>query len=96
MVYPRAADGVPRKDNLLKVVYDHGKIPADSTAHKDFVTSEPNRKTLSGEGTLESWPLYSDIKERVRAEWENLPKVFDPISKELRNRIQEVLAAGEP
>ena len=96
MVFPRAANGVPHKDNILKVVYDYGKVPVGNTAAEDFAASEPQEKTLSGEGTLESWSLFSDIKDRVKTEWENLPKVFDPISEDLRVKIQEVLAAGEP
>lgn len=98
MVYPRAADGIPHNDNILQVVYDLGRIPVDNTAAADFASaSRSGVKTLSGaSNAIEAWPLFSDIKERVKTEWENLPRVFDPISKELRERIKEVLAAGEP
>ncbi|KAI7829479.1 nicotinate phosphoribosyltransferase family-domain-containing protein [Gamsiella multidivaricata] len=104
MVYPRAEDGIPHKDNLLQVVYDHGKVPlaATGTTSSLFAPSvTPSMATeedriLSSAGSLHAWPVFSELKGRVQKEWENLPKVFDPISKELREKIKVVLAAGEP
>ncbi|KAF8939396.1 nicotinate phosphoribosyltransferase family-domain-containing protein [Dissophora ornata] len=104
MVYPRAENGVPHKDNLLQVVYDHGKVPlsATGTTSSIFVSTTTNnasaeeRFLLSSAESLKAWPKFSDIKARVQREWESLPKVFDPISKELRKKIEVVLAAGEP
>lgn len=98
MVYPRPADGVPHKNNLLQVVYDHGKVPLSATgtvsplfassvteaAKGDLVLTSPN--------ALHAWLKFSDIKKRVQNEWEHLPKVFDPISQELRDKIKVVLA----
>ncbi|KAG0314706.1 hypothetical protein BGZ99_007913 [Dissophora globulifera] len=107
VVYPRAENGVAHKDNLLQVVYDHGRVPVSATASTspEFATSvnnasndttEEDKYRLSTEDALLAWPKFSDIKSRVQREWESLPKVFDPISKELRQKIKVVLAAGEP
>ncbi|KAF9436244.1 hypothetical protein BGZ76_004499 [Entomortierella beljakovae] len=98
IVYPRAEDGVPRKGNLLQVVYDHGKVPLSATQSTSplFASSstqtEPN-PILNSPNALHAWPKFSDIKVRVQKEWENLPKVHDPISKELREKIKVVLGA---
>ncbi|KAG0338438.1 hypothetical protein BG004_007220 [Podila humilis] len=98
VVYPRAENGVPHKDNILKVVYDHGRAPISNTQTKDplfALASSSSSPTLTLDGcddALQSWPLFDIIKERVKAEWENLPKVFDPVSKELRDKIKVVLS----
>jgi len=96
-VYPRGENGVPRKGSLLQVVYDHGRVPLSATGSKSPAFASANataeaRGTLTMEGALHAWPKFSDIKERVRTEWEALPKVFDPISQELRDKIKVVLA----
>ncbi|KAF9180001.1 hypothetical protein BGZ51_006356 [Haplosporangium sp. Z 767] len=95
VVYPRAEDGIPRKGNLLQVVYDHGKVPLSATSAKSplFAGAGSDASNgLSTAGSLHAWPKFSDIKHRVQAEWESLPKVFDPISKELREKIETVMA----
>ncbi|KAG0265950.1 hypothetical protein DFQ27_000258 [Actinomortierella ambigua] len=69
MVHPRADVDKPHKDNILQVVYDHGKVPSQ-------------------------WPTFSELKERVEKEWDNLPKAFDPIATDLNNKINEHLARG--
>ncbi|KAF9578601.1 hypothetical protein BGW38_005517, partial [Lunasporangiospora selenospora] len=79
MVYPRSADGVPHKDNILKVVYDHGKVPRSTTAHTlapftpDIEAARVNRQ-LDSSDALEEWPIFDDIKTRVASDWERLPK----------------------
>ncbi|KAG0215275.1 hypothetical protein BGX28_000494 [Mortierella sp. GBA30] len=99
MVYPRAEDGVPHKDNILKVVYDHGKVPLSATATTSPIfasSSSPSpsdtSRILSSPESLHAWPKFSEIKTRVQNEWERLPKIFDPISQELRDKIAIVLA----
>jgi hypothetical protein len=103
MVYPRADNYVPHKDNILQVVYDHGKVPlsATGTTLPAFALSNhtngaaPDHPTiLSSPESLHAWPIFDDIKGRVQAEWEALPKVFDPVSQDLRNKIKHVLATG--
>ncbi|KAF9421510.1 hypothetical protein BGZ94_008806 [Podila epigama] len=97
-VYPRAENGVPHKANILRVVYDHGKVPVSKTRSTDpryanVADVSSCRGNLSATEGFASWPLFDDIKERVKSEWESLPKVHDPISKELRAKIQQVLAS---
>ncbi|KAF9383994.1 hypothetical protein CPC16_008647 [Podila verticillata] len=95
-VYPRAESG-PHKDNILKVVYDHGKVPISNTRSTDplFAVSEASssRPTLSSPEALHAWPLFDEIKERVKGEWEKLPKKHDPVSQELRDKIKRVRAS---
>lgn len=95
-MYPRAESG-PHKDNILKVVYDHGKVPISKTRSIDplFAVAEASssRPTLSSPEALHAWPLYDEIKERVKSEWEKLPKMHDPVSQELRDKIKHVLAS---
>ncbi|KAF9982724.1 hypothetical protein BGZ65_002559 [Modicella reniformis] len=93
MVYPRAENGVPHKDNLLQVVYDHGRVPLSATAFAPVSTTEvANELVLSSPDALHAWPKFSEIKNRVQREWEHLPKLYDPISQKLRDKIQVVLA----
>ncbi|KAK3807254.1 MAG: nicotinate phosphoribosyltransferase family-domain-containing protein [Benniella sp.] len=97
VVYPRAEHGFPHKASLLQVVYDHGRVPLSATGSKSPVFASTNataeaRGTLTSEDALHAWPKFSDIKERVRTEWEAMPKLFDPISRELRDKIKVVLA----
>ncbi|KAF8927275.1 hypothetical protein BGZ47_002241 [Haplosporangium gracile] len=103
MVYPRAENYVPHKDNILQVVYDHGKVPlsATSTTLPIFASSNHTNgsavnesKILSSPGSLHAWPKFDELKSRVQTEWEALPKVFDPISQELRDKIKYVVATG--
>lgn len=96
-MYPRAESGEPHKDNILKVVYDHGKVPASKTRSTDPLFNVPGatstRPSLSSPEALAAWPLFDEIKSRVQREWENLPKVHDPISQELRDKIKRVRAS---
>ncbi|KAG0082420.1 hypothetical protein BGZ92_011758 [Podila epicladia] len=96
-VYPRAESGEPHKDNILKVVYDHGKVPASKTRSTDPLFDVPGvsstRPSLSSPDALAAWPLFDEIKSRVQSEWENLPKVHDPVSQELRDKIMRVRAS---
>lgn len=96
-MYPRAESGEPHKDNILKVVYDHGKIPASKTRTTDPLFAVPEasstRPTLSSPESLHAWPLFDEIKSRVHNEWESLPKMHDPISQELRDKIKRVHAS---
>lgn len=97
LVYPRGEDGIPRKGNLLHVVYDHGRIPLNetrTTLPAFASTSHATNGVLSQPDSLHAWPVFSEIKERVKTEWESLPKVFDPISQELRDKIKVVLATS--
>ncbi|KAF9345230.1 hypothetical protein BGX26_003381, partial [Mortierella sp. AD094] len=101
-VYPRAENGVPHKDNVLQIVYDHGKVPLSATgtssplfASSLSTTSSGSGHTLTSPEALHAWPKFSEIKARVQKEWESLPKFNDPISTELRDKIKVVLAAGE-
>ncbi|KAF9278416.1 hypothetical protein BGZ68_008588 [Mortierella alpina] len=104
MVHPRAESGIPHKDNILQVVYDHGKVPLSATATTSPMftpvasTSQPGSSTtltLSSSDSLHAWPKFSDIKARVHKAREGLPKTFDPISSALRDKIKVVLSAGE-
>ncbi|KAF8960289.1 hypothetical protein BGZ46_001605 [Entomortierella lignicola] len=100
-VYPRAENGVPRKGNLLQVVYDHGKVPLSATASTSpiFASSSSHAESdriLSSPEALHAWPKFSEIKARVQKEWESLPKHHDPISTELRQKINEVLTVIAP
>jgi hypothetical protein len=96
-VYPRAESGEPRKDNIRKVVYDHGMIPTSKTRTTDPLFAVPGasstRPTLSSPEALHTWPLFDEIKGRVQSEWESLPKVHDPVSQELRDKIKHILAS---
>ncbi|KAF9966033.1 hypothetical protein BGZ70_003483 [Mortierella alpina] len=107
MVHPRAESGVPHKNNILQVVYDHGKVPLSATATTSSTFNTPPATsasdsagsttgfTLSTPESLHAWPKFSVIKERVQKEWEALPKTFDPISSALREKIKGVMSAGE-
>lgn len=103
MVHPRADNYVPHKDNILQVVYDHGNVPLSATGSTLplFTTSnhangsavnEP--KILSSPESLHAWSKFDELKKRVQTEWEALPKVFDPVSQELRDKIKCVIATG--
>ncbi|KAF9930700.1 hypothetical protein FBU30_000161 [Linnemannia zychae] len=103
MVYPRADDAIPHKDNILQVVYDHGKVPLSVTGTKSplFASSIQNNnesaemdKILSSPESLHQWPMFDELKDRLAREWEVLPKHFDPISQELKDKIKHVLAVG--
>ncbi|KAF9282427.1 nicotinate phosphoribosyltransferase family-domain-containing protein [Linnemannia elongata] len=103
MVHPRADNYIPHKDNILQVVYDHGKVPLSATGSTlpNFATSNhPNGsavnepKILSSPESLHAWSKFDELKERVQTEWEALPKMFDPISQELRNKIKHVVTTG--
>ncbi|KAF9938255.1 hypothetical protein BGZ67_000341 [Mortierella alpina] len=104
MVYPRAESGIPHKDNILQVVYNHGKVPLSSTATTSSTFTPATSAsesvgsaalTLSSPDSLHAWPKFSDIKARVQKEWEGLPKTFDPISSALREKIKVVLSTVE-
>ncbi|KAF9953258.1 hypothetical protein BGZ72_005582 [Mortierella alpina] len=104
MVYPRAESGIPHKNNILQVVYDHGKVPLSATATTSSMftpTTSPSESAsnpaflLSSPDSLHAWSKFSDIKARVQREWESLPKTFDPISSALRDKIKNVLNTAE-
>ncbi|KAF9567241.1 hypothetical protein EC968_003475 [Mortierella alpina] len=104
MVYPRAENGIPHKNNILQVVYDHGKVPLSATATNSSMftpatssseSSGSTAFTLSSPDSLHAWPKFSEIKTRVQKEWEALPKTYDPISSVLRDKIKVILSAGE-
>ncbi|KAF9128328.1 hypothetical protein BGW39_005169 [Mortierella sp. 14UC] len=105
MVYPRADNYVPHNDNILQVVYDHGKVPLAATGTTSPVFASTitgsnhgvdasSAKILSSPDSLHAWPMFDEVKTRVQTQWEALPKVFDPISQELRDKIKHVLATG--
>ncbi|KAL6061064.1 NAPRTase domain-containing protein [Balamuthia mandrillaris] len=69
-IYPATRDdAVEDKENLLKVVYDHGPVK-DAFADVDF----------------------DGLKERVQKEWSALPAKHDPVSEELRGKIDAWVA----
>ncbi|CAG8564465.1 6075_t:CDS:10 [Acaulospora morrowiae] len=63
IVYPKESCSENDPDNLLRVVYDHGKV---------F-----------------EWEDFDTIRKRVAKEWPALPKTFDNISPELKEKIDQ-------
>ncbi|CAG8656582.1 187_t:CDS:1, partial [Acaulospora colombiana] len=64
IVYPKECCPENDPDNLLRVVYDHGKVS--------------------------QWDDFETIRKRVAKEWTALPKVYDNISPELKEKIDRV------
>ncbi|KAF9896784.1 hypothetical protein BX616_006755 [Lobosporangium transversale] len=97
-VGPRRADGVPHPKNHLKVVYDHGKVPKADTSTRQFGTQtvQDNKYILSESEGLSAWETFGEIQKRLESLWENQPKVLNPISPELDNKIKHALSTDEP
>ncbi|KAI1316216.1 hypothetical protein EDD11_010326 [Mortierella claussenii] len=96
-VGPRREDGVPHAGNLLKVVYDHGKVPRADTSTRQFGTQsvQDAKFVLSEKESQAAWETFGEIKKRLEHAWEHAAKVHDPVSKELHERIKYVLANSE-
>ncbi|CAG8670493.1 11568_t:CDS:10, partial [Acaulospora morrowiae] len=64
IVHPKECCPANDPDNLLRVVYDHGKIS--------------------------QWDDFDTIRKRVAKEWPALPKVYNNISPELKEKVDRV------
>ncbi|CAG8779389.1 31023_t:CDS:2, partial [Racocetra persica] len=65
IIYPKEVCPENDPENLLRVVYDHGKII--------------------------EWDDFNTIRERAAKEWSCLPRSYDNVSPELKEKISKCL-----
>jgi len=88
MKKPKSDAGKVSLPGILKVKRVHG-VPTVFTSTEEDNDPENILETLWDCGPVANhkWETFDEIRERVQQGWKTVPKLYDPISEELRHKI---------
>jgi len=90
MKKPKSDSGKISMPGILKILKIKG-IPTIFPSKEDEKDPENILQVVWDNGPVKDlkWETFDDLRKRVKEGWETVPKLYDPVSDELKGKIKE-------